>query len=175
LSEGIHAYFVEVPDVDMKKKTKIGFGCLFVGVAMVGGWLLLSNQLQPSSKWFGIYILESGELVISDKEIISYNKTSHEIRLTEEGVRKIEALSFGVPMYGKPFVIKLDGRGIYNGSFWSPISSVSASGIVIDTFVQDNTIRIEAGYPSSEFFKGIDPRNNSEIFEFFRKAGKLTQ
>lgn len=159
----------------MEKKVKIGLVILFVGIAVVGGWFVLSSQLQTSNEGFGIYLLENNELVISDRDIVSYNKTSHEIKLTEEGVRKIEALSFEVPVYGKPLVVKLNDREIYNGSFWSPISSVAVSGIVIDTFVQDNTIRIEAGYPSSEFFKGIDPRNNSEIFEFFRRIGKLTQ
>jgi len=175
LIDGIQACFMEVPDADMKNKNKIGLVALFVGVAVVGGWFFLSNQMQASNKRFGIYLQESDELVISDKEIVSYNKTSHEIRLTEEGVRKIEVLSYEVPMHGKLFVVKLNNKMIYNGSFWSPISSVSASGIVIDTFVQDNTITIEAGYPSSEFFKGIDPRNSSEIFEFFRRVGKLTQ
>jgi len=159
----------------MSKKTRVWLAILFVGIAVVGGWFVLSSQLQTSNEGFGIYLSQNNELVISDRDIVSYNKTSHEIKLTEEGVRKIEALSFEVPMYGKPFVVKLNDREIYNGSFWSPISSVAVSRIVIDTFVQDNTIRIEAGYPSSEFFKGIDPRNNSEIFEFFRRIGKLTQ
>jgi len=159
----------------MSKKTRVWLAILFVGIAVVGGWFVLSSQLQTSNEGFGIYLSQNNELVISDRDIVSYNKTSHEIKLTEEGVRKIEALSFEVPMYGKPFVVKLNDREIYNGSFWSPISSVAVSRIVIDTFVQDNTIRIEAGYPSSEFFEGIDPRNNSEIFEFFRRIGKLTQ
>ncbi|MDH5362400.1 MAG: hypothetical protein OEW84_03705 [Aigarchaeota archaeon] len=158
----------------MGKKTRVWLAILSVGIAVVGGWFVLSSRLQTSNEGFGIYLLENNELVISDKDIASYNKTSHEIKLNEEGVRKIEALSYEVPVYGKPFVVKLNDRQIYNGSFWSPISSVAASGIVIDTFVQHNTIRIEAGYPSSEFFKGIDPRNNSEIFEFFRGVGKLT-
>lgn len=40
---------------------------------------------------FGIY-LENDDLVISDKDILWYNKASHEIKLTEEGVKKLKKL-----------------------------------------------------------------------------------
>jgi hypothetical protein len=141
-----------------------GIICVIIG-------FIMSNQLQISKEGFGIYLLENDELVISDKEIISYNKTSHEIKLKEEGVKKIKALR--VPVSGRPFVIKLNCKEIYNGAFWSPISSKSYSGIVI--LIEDNSVKIENGYPSSEFFKGIDPRNNSEIFSYFQKVEKLVQ
>lgn len=158
----------------MEKNIKIGLFILFVGIAAIGGWFILSNQLQISKERFGIYLLENDELVISDKDIISYNKTSHEIKLNKEGVEKIKALK--VPVSGRPFMIKINGKEIYNGSFWTSISSMPYSGIVIDTLkIQKNTIKIEKGYPTSKFFKGIDPRNNSEIFNYFQKVGRLTQ
>jgi len=68
-------------------------------------------------------------------------------------------------------VVKLSGREIYNGSFWSPISSVPPPGIAIDIFVQDNSIKII----KPEFLQGVDPRNNSEIFDHFEGAAKLTR
>ncbi|MEM3602002.1 MAG: hypothetical protein QXN87_04945 [Candidatus Bathyarchaeia archaeon] len=143
---------------------------LLAGIAIVG-WLFFSQQPQ---RGFGIYLTEGNELVISDEDIVSYNKTSHEIRLTLGGVEKIKALK--VPVTGSSFVIKIDGREIYAGSFWTSISSLSYSGIVIDTLkIQDDTIKIEKGYPSQDFFKGVDPRNNPEIFDFFQKKGKLVQ
>ena len=158
----------------MEKKVKIGLVILFVGIAVVGGWFILGNQLQISKERFGIYLLENDELVISDKDIIFYNKTSHEVKLTEEGVKKVKALR--VPVSGRPFVIKLDGEEIYGGSFWISFSSLAYSGIVIDTLmIENNTIKIEKGYPSSEFFEGVDPRDNSEIFDYFEKVGKLTE
>jgi len=147
----------------------VGIICVFVG-------FIISNQLQSSKERFGLYLLENDELVISDKNIISYNRTSHEIRLDEEGVKKIKTLH----LYQKPFAIKLDGKEVYNGSFWSNISSIPYSGIVIVDILAvqygvTDSIRIDKGYPSSEFFEGIDPRNNSEIFDYFEKVGKLTQ
>ena len=159
----------------MKRKNLL-IGLVIVGIICVFVGFILSNQLQFSKERFGIYLLENDELVISDKNIISYNRTSHEIRLNEEGVKKIKTLD----LYQKPFVIKLDGKEVYNGSFWSDISSIPNSGIVIVDILAvqygvTDSIRIETGYPSSEFFEGIDPRNNSEIFDYFQKVGKLTQ
>jgi len=76
----------------MEKKTEIGLAVLLAGIAGVAGSFILSTWMQVSEESFGIYLAENGELVISDREIVSYNRTSHEIRLTDEGVRKIEVL-----------------------------------------------------------------------------------
>ncbi len=119
---------------------------------------------------FGIY-LENDELVISDNDIMWYNKTSHEIKLTGEGFEKIKALR--VFVRGEPFAVKLDNRVIYTGSFWSMVSSIPYSGVVIrDFLIKNNVIEISAGYPG---FVGIDPRNDNEIFDYFQKIGKLIQ
>ena len=53
-----------------------------------------------------------------------------------------------VPVSGRPFVIKLNCKEIYNGAFWSPISSKSYSGIVI--LIEDNSVKIENGYHLKE-------------------------
>jgi hypothetical protein len=81
-----------------------------------------------------------------------------------------------VPVHGAPLVAKLSGEEVYNGSFWPPISSVPYYGIVIEIFRDNNTIvEIQRGYPSTEFFAGIDLRNNSELLEYFQELDKLTQ
>jgi len=118
--------------------------------------------------------LENNKLVISDEDIVWYSRTSHEIRLTELGVKKIEGLQ--VSVYGSPFVIKINGEKIYNGSFVTPISSIPQppSEVVIETLVQNNTIKIQMGYPSSQF-GAEDPRNNPKIFDYFQKVNKLVQ
>ena len=152
------------------KHTAMSSVVAIVGFA-VAGYVLLSHQ---SQECFGIYLIENNKLVISDEDIVWYNRTSHEIRLTELGVKKIEELQ--VSVYGNPFVVKIGGEKIYNGLFVTPISSVSQppSEVVIETVVQNNTIKIQMGYPPSQS-GAEDPRNNSKIFDHFQSINKLVQ
>jgi len=99
-------------------------------VALAGWWLMLYSPFQMNEE-FGIYLVDHDELVISDGDIIYYNGSTHEIRLTEEGAQKIEELSMRVPLNGTRFVMKIKREDIYDGWFWSPISSLPCSGIVI--------------------------------------------
>ena len=149
---------------------KVVFAAVVVLLVITGAYLFL-YVMTPSEEGFGIYLLESGELVISDTEILSYNKTSHEIKLTDVGVAKIEGLQ--VPVNGVGFVMKVEGEEIYRGAFWSPISSFSYHGVVIETFVTNNSVKIETGYPPSQF-QGEDPRDNPKIFDYLSRLGKLT-
>jgi hypothetical protein len=137
-------------------------------------WFIFDYMSKASSGRFGTFLSETGELVISDNDIVWYNKSSHEIKLTEEGAKKIGSLK--VPVEGIPFVVRLNGRDVYNGSFWVMYSSLSYSGIVIDVvMIKDNTIKIECGYPSPGFFEGADLRDNSEVLNYFQKIGKLAE
>jgi len=140
-------------------------------VALAGWWLMLYRPFQMNEE-FGIYLLDYDELVISDGDVVYYNGSSHEIKLTKAGAQKIEELGMGVPLNGTRFVMKIKGEDIYDGWFWSPISSLPCSGIVIETLVRNNTIRIETGYPSS-YFQGEDPRSNPKILDYFQSTGKL--
>ena len=124
------------------------------------------------TKEFAIFLAENDELVISEREIILYNGSSHEIMLTEQGTKKIKDLSSSVPLNGTRFVLRVKGEEIYWGWFWSPISSLPCSEVVIQTLVRDNTIQIAAGYPHS-YFQGEDHRNSSKIFNYFISVGKL--
>jgi hypothetical protein len=152
------------------KHAAIGSVVAIVGFA-VAGYFLLSHQSQGC---FGIYLIENNKLVISDEDIVWYNRTSHEIRLTELGVKNIEGLQ--VSVYGNPFAAKIGGVQIYNGLFVTPISSISQppSEVVIETVVHNNTIKIQMGYPPSQFV-AEDPRNNSKIFDCFQSIKKLVQ
>jgi len=155
-------------------KKRFGLILVFAGIFAVFGWFVLCQQLQVSKESFGIYLLENYELVISDEDIVWYNQTSHEVKLAKGGVEKIEALH--VSLYGSPFVVKVNGEEIYNGSFVTPISSIPIppSEVVIETLVQDNIIKIQRGYPASQF-GDQDSRNNPKIFGHFQRIGKLAQ
>jgi hypothetical protein len=152
---------------------------MLIGVAVILGWLILGNQLQ-GQKGFGVYLSENNELVISDKDIMFYNWTSHHIRLNGEGIDRVKGIDFFKKLYHKSFVVMLNGREMYNGSFWSDMDSMSYSGVAImdPLAVQNNmtdTLRIEPCYPSLQFCKGADPRSNPEIFDYFQSIGKLVQ
>jgi hypothetical protein len=112
--------------------------------------------------------------VISSKDIISYDKETHEIELKADAYERVQALQ--VPTSGRSFVVCVDKGPIYWGAFWIPISSQSFNGvtILIPAFSQQgNIITLELGYPSENFFTGEDPRSNSEILTSLEKAGKL--
>ena len=158
----------------MKKREKIGLFIFLAAIGVAAGWYCLSIQLEATNSEFGIYLLKTGELVISDEDIVWYCKNSHNVELTDEGARKISALKVGV--YGEPFVIKLGDMEIYSGSFWSPISSVPYAGIAIEAYFcsNDNVVRLEKGYPPSSF-QDVDPRDDPRIFDHFRRIGKLKE
>jgi hypothetical protein len=115
----------------VKKVIKIALVILVVVVVVAAGTFHLMGQLEGSAESFGLYLLSNNELVLSDEEIVWYDTISYEIKLTDDGAKKITALD--VPVDGCPFVIKVDGKEIYDGSFWVSFSSLSYSGIVIDS------------------------------------------
>jgi hypothetical protein len=132
----------------------------------------------PVSKITSLDGLEPADQpVIGMKDIVSYNKETHEMEITPEAFKRITELR--VPVQGKAFAACLDGRPVYWGAFWTPVSSISFNGIMImkplmtSTPVSSYIIQIEPGYPSAQFFKGSDPRNNADILAVLEKAGKL--
>lgn len=136
---------------------------------------------------FGIY--QGQDQVISEDGIISYNKTSHEIKLNEAGLRVMRSKILYaeedgklIPklggLYLKTFTVRLDGEEIYSGTFWSSLSSSSNNGIVLLDVLSinsDDSVRLEAGYPTSDFFKGTDPRNNTRIMQYLKDKNKLVE
>jgi len=159
----------------MKYRIIVAAIILLAMVVVIISWLILSAQVQ-GEKGFGIYLSENNELILSDKDIVFYNRTSHQIKVNEEGINRIRNLD----LYHKSFTVKLNGREMYNGSFWSDIDSMSHSSVVMVDILaiqhgQTDTIRIEPCYPSIMFCEGVDPRGNAEIFNYFKSVGKLVR
>ena len=161
----------------MKDKIKLGLVVLIAVSVGITGWLIISNQLQNSNQKFEIYLIgnKTNELVISDEVILSYNQTSHEIKLNQEGIDRVKTMD----LIRKPFIAKLNGRPIFNGSFWSDIMCSSFQGIVITDILaiqngQTDTLRIDPCYPS-QLCEGFNAGYNSELLNHFQKSGKLIQ
>ena len=114
------------------------------------------------------------EPLISTKDIISYHRDTHEIELTAGAYERV--MNLKVPTSGKSFVVCLDKSPVYWGAFWTPLSSQSFDRVTIwvpSFSEQENTVKLELGYPSPDFYRGEDPRSNPEIMESLEKAGKL--
>jgi hypothetical protein len=115
--------------------------------------------------------------VISGDDIIAYYWDTHEIQLTAASYERVMGLK--VPVNGKSFVVCVDKEPVYWGAFWTPVSSISFSGIVINVMpnfaiaTPDNTIKLELGYPGPDFSQGGDRRINPLVKAALEKAGKL--
>ena len=96
-------------------------------------YLSACNNDEPG---FGIYLVESDELVISDQHIEAYYWDSHAIELNEEGIEKWNScITYtGIPklqdtLYQYEFVLKLKGKRFTaeNSIQWSLRHSIPAS------------------------------------------------
>ena len=118
--------------------------------------------------------MELGNIpIVSKKDIVSYDRQTHEIILAPEATERL--LKLDVPVNGKVFVVCVDRRPVYWGAFWTPICSMSFDGATILKPLSPNvnTIKIELGYPSGSLFNGDDPRAESRVIKSLEKAGKL--
>jgi hypothetical protein len=112
--------------------------------------------------------------IISMNDIITYNAQTHELKLTDTAFERIAQLE--VPVRGKSFLVCVDKEPIYWGAFWTPISSISFDGVTIWQPLGTQELKVvtlELGYPSSSFYGGEDPRNNTKVMKSLEQAGKL--
>ncbi|MBN2240814.1 MAG: hypothetical protein JW712_13655 [Dehalococcoidales bacterium] len=134
---------------------------------------LTKNDIKPDQMIMMSHIELADEPLISEKDIISYDAVTHEIRLTSDSFERISQLQ--VPVSGKSFLVCINKSPVYGGAFWTPVSSQSFSGITIMQPLgsPEPIIRIFPGYPSEGFYSGSDPRNNTDAMEALKKSGKL--
>ncbi len=114
--------------------------------------------------------------IISNDDIVSYDKADHTIELTHEAYTRIQQI-FPMPVKvdGIPFVVCVGKERIYTGAFWTPLSSLSYDGVIImqpfDTTT--TTIQITLGYPVSDVYTGNDPRADPRIMRALEQGKKL--
>jgi hypothetical protein len=135
---------------------------------------LTRDDIPPSKMEALSHVDIADQPLFSLVDIDSYNITDHEITLTPDAYNRIIALRPGV--YGESFLVCVNKSPIYWGAFWTPISSVSFSGVTIEIPLgsqNTGTITIALGYPSQSFFQGADPRNNPAVMDSLQQAEKL--
>ena len=132
---------------------------------------------------FGIFLVDSGELVLSEQHIKIYHKETHEIELNEDGIEKWNSYMtyttiprLAETLCGEDFLIMVEGTEAYRGRFSSYVVSTIPPGVtIVDTLFkldsEHNSIRIDIGYPY--FPSGEDPRNNPDILSFLEEQGLL--
>jgi|WetSurMetagenome_2_1015567.scaffolds.fasta_scaffold109761_2 hypothetical protein len=112
--------------------------------------------------------------IVAMDEVVSYNRQTYELKVTEAAFKRIYELQ--VPVRGTSFAVCVDRKPVYQGAFWTPVSSISYDGVTIwkpYDLKSPYILSLELGYPSTSFYQGEDPRNNLEVLKTLEKAGKL--
>jgi hypothetical protein len=133
---------------------------------------------------FGIYLIDSGEMVLSLEHIKAYHSLDCSLELNAEGIEKWNSFqtSTTVPklsqsLYQRDFILKINNQEVCRGKFYSLVSSASYDGVVIlDSIVklddEHSSIKIDFGYavsiPASE-----ENHVTSELESFFSSKHML--
>ena len=173
------------------KKHLCRIAIVLILAATLGPIIMSTGCSQPNHEGFAIYstkenispdkisdlnqITIAGKPIIGLDDIVSYNQTNHAIILTKNAFMRI--IDPDLPAWGNTFVVCVDRKPIYWGAVLTMASSVIYDGVTIiapfPVSQEVSPITIGLGYPSPEYFKGKDPRNNVVILESLRLAGKL--
>lgn len=135
---------------------------------------LTKDDIPPAQMEIMSHVTLMDEPIITSTDIDVYNAQTHEIRLTAAAFERIMQLE--VPVRGKSFLVCIDKQPVYWGAFWTPVSSMSFDGVTIwkpMRLQEPYIITLELGYPSSSFYGGEDPRNNTGVLDSLENAGKL--
>jgi hypothetical protein len=132
---------------------------------------------------FGIYLADTGELLLSEADIKAFHASYSTFELNRDGIEKWNsyitdetAPKLKNSLFSRDFIIKIEGRELCRGKFWSGLSSATCHEIVIldSLFILDetrNTLTIQADYPGSSV--PLDDSIISGLIDYFRKHNLL--
>jgi hypothetical protein len=107
---------------------------------------------------FAIVLTGTGETVLTELDVAAYH-TDGTLDLNQRGIENWNSHrsvqdppKLADSLYNKEFIIKIDGKEVCRGKFWSNVSSASVDGFVIlDSLfkLDDNnhSIQIQSTYP----------------------------
>lgn len=139
--------------------------------------MLFLFSCEAGEESFGIYLADSGELVLSEVHIKSYHSAENKFELNEQGIERWNSfINYqDVPkledsLFSREFMIKIEGKEICRGKFWSNLSSTLCPETVIaDAFFKLDrehcTLTIHSGYPGA----GQEAFDTAAIADFFKK------
>jgi hypothetical protein len=158
-----------------------------LGQGAVVSWLIVLCGLtvgacgQSAGEGFEISLVESGEVVLSDRHISAFELHPQKLILSAEGAERwssyIPRGSSGSPIIGgltgKEFILSVDGVEMYRGHFSSWASSYAPSGVLIFDTLMPDTGELWITMAGWDRQSTKDPRGRPEIAEYFRRQGKL--
>ncbi len=173
----------------MKQITFMAVTAILLLVVFITGAFTGGCRMQPG-EGFAIYLTEGDiapediislvSIKITDKpiigsgDIVTYNMQTYEMKLTQEAFERLKTLQ--IPVQGTSFIVCAGRKPVYQGAFWTPVSSISYSGVTVWK-PYDNDIKpvitLSLGYPGPSFYSGEDPRNNAVLMSALEKEGKL--
>jgi len=145
---------------------------VLIGFVAFAGVLFVTQQ-KPSG--FEVILASNGQVLISDDDVSTYNATSHELNLSANCIARMK----GMELHHVAFEVRLDGRLLGNGSFWSEVDSMfPPSGItILDIVLIHNghatSIWMETCYPSGSYVNCTTPAFSGDLAAHFQSLGKL--
>jgi hypothetical protein len=113
-----------------------------------------------------------GQPLLSADDVVAYDWATHTLTLRPGAREHLRSALVGGLVRGVPFVVMADGAACYRGVFTTSLSSATQSGPVIDLDAGER-LTIELGYPSEQFFQGVDPRGDERVRQVLEALGKL--
>ncbi len=123
--------------------------------------IILSSCGQQAGSEFGVYLADTGELVISERDIRSFDGEQMVLELNENGIKRWNAFApdgivpkLADSLHSRDFIMKIGGQELCRGKFWSLVSSQMHFGIIIAdplfTLSEEfNRLFIQFGCPAS--------------------------
>jgi hypothetical protein len=171
----------------------------FPGLAAAFGTALLaaaplgcdSAPAPGPGEGFALVRMDTGDIVLSDRDLAGYDAGRHALVLNDEGIRRWNSTihfdrSFDPPipklggLYQKEFSFRIEGEEIYRGRFWSMASSLGITGVVVLDVLfpldreHDRLFFVPAFPPGSPAGPGVvNPLDDPRIAAYFGKAGLL--
>jgi hypothetical protein len=160
--------------------TPLAFSCedSGVGINTKGGWAIYRLS-DPSITSYQIRNVPLSELTlapvpfIASRDIHSYDWETHTFECSAEAVGRLDSLSrHEGSVYGRPFVVTVDGTRIYYGSFWWDYSSLLQWCPFINTSFPWGSTHRTIHLPP--VYQGNDPRSDIRIYYSLKASGLLT-
>jgi hypothetical protein len=164
----------------VKKRNWLIFMLVFLTLITALG-IFRSDIWQPSEARFSLISLRDNTLLISDKDILSYNWTSQEMALTDGASQKLIQMGENLYSFTDGFVIKIDDKEVYQGVFRSPIMSAIPAPPKISIMFPSMLFPSESEnhHAIRMFYPDFQPPNNqqeknSKLSQCFEEINKLT-